>query len=541
MFIAMSYTANESVEDNRVGTSEESTQGNKLLKNNEITLSSLIPNESFFFRGIEYYIDDIEIPVELFTDKAEYTYNGLQESLPSSSIFEKEYEREIVAVFKNGMQETRTILILDKMTQENIELSRIGKSRIFTTIQDKDIDYESLNNKFRYGEIQNFPTNYHRNTNKQIRNATIFSCTSYRIINLAVAYDSSFCIEYHGKDGANDRVQKIILAVSKRYEQPGLCMKVKISHLEANCIPEEDPYKPYVNLNKSGCSSYGLVHYVRDMWEAGKSGIIYDAMHLFIGTNLECEESGCIIGCAFNNEICSKNRYGVDHITFSSSLNLQVVLVSHELAHICGAYHYPRSGYIMHQKIGNGTLGFSPTSISLMNNFIDAASCIEEYPVPSYVPKAISSSIPTNLLSSKPTLLPSVQSSSLPSFMPSLTLSPSLSELPSNTPSLSSRPSWTPSTFPIPIPSISLSPSLSPSVFPSLASSLLPSSKLSSPIRLLSYKPSNSPYMYSSLKPSALQSFQSSLPISILQFLNFSTCQLSQFYKFYLRFKRFIL
>ena len=153
----------------------------------------------------------------------------------------------------------------------------------------------------------------------------ISTCESYRIIDLAVAYDSSFCASYGGRSSnADNHVASLVSMVSSRYNQKGLCAKIKLSHLEGYCDPESDPYKQYVDLNSSGCVRYGLLDHFQEYWNANRSFVHRDTAHLFTGTPLECTNGGCIVGCTVPSSRCIKSvAYGLNHVgqTYSPTLS----------------------------------------------------------------------------------------------------------------------------------------------------------------------------------------------------------------------------
>ena len=254
----------------------------------------------------------------------------------------------------------------------------------------------------------------------------------------------------------------IIARVSKLYETSGSCLKVQLSHLNGYCVPGTDPYRDSVKEKKSGCTGIGLLHSVRGIWDdPSRAETKYDVMHLFSGTVLECDSQGCIIGCAFSDSICTKNGFGVNHITFSDSLELQSVLVAHELGHSAGAFHETRENYIMHSRINSASNGFSQESLNSIDRCIKEFNCVNKETdapssQPSLKPSELPSAIPTSYPTAKPSTIPSSNPSAKPSFYPSA--------FPTKHPT--SEPSTTPSSLPT---------SYFPSSSPSLGSSNSPS------------------------------------------------------------------
>ena len=342
-----------------------------------------------------YSIEHIKTKHQIFTDNATYSHNNIPRDIPESHIYQKEDTEEIVTVVKNIQQEVELVTISNKILSETISLTMISPKypRIFAEVKESDYDYDELNRKFRYDEseehnyIDRHLSNLFQTPNKE-RNAEE-TCSSYKVVELAVAYESSFCKHYGGKEGANQRVAKIIAGVNNLYKNH-VCMKVRLSHLEGYCDSNIDPYKQYVDMHLSGCDHESLVHYVGDYWNENRRNIHRDAMHLFSGTKLD----GKIVGCALKQTICNlAGAYGVSHITFTESESLQAGLVAHELGHNLGASHYEdESGYIMYGDIGIGSKGFSDESLNAIRFALSRTTCIhdESQPTPSPTPPMIS-------------------------------------------------------------------------------------------------------------------------------------------------------
>merc|ERR1712194_342432 len=95
--------------------------------------------------------------------------------------------------------------------------------------------------------------------------------------------------------------------VSSKYQQEGLCVKVKLSHLEGYCSPDTDPYKPYVDSKTPGCfpnnMGVGALGGLRKIWIDERSHVHRDVVQLFVGKTVDSSETctidgGCIRGCA---------------------------------------------------------------------------------------------------------------------------------------------------------------------------------------------------------------------------------------------------
>ena len=350
-------------------------------------------------QGKTYAIDDIKTKLQIFTENATYRHNGFSSEIPESNIYQREDTEETITVVKNLQQEVELVTVSNKISKETVSLNIISPShpRIFAQVEESDYDYNEINKIFNYDQSDD-----HNNTERNLSNSfqtqsrqrkTEAVCSSYKVVELAAAYESSFCKHYGGKDAANQRVQSIIAEVNDKYKMHA-CMKVKLSHLEGYCDSNSDPYKGF-RLNRSGCTNDGgLLDDVEEYWNKNRNDVHRDAMHLFSGTHFDDGYSGC----ASTMSICTNKAYGVSRIRRNESVNLQALLVAHELGHILGASHYDNEkGFIMNSAIGSDSKGFSDESINVMNYVMSRTSCIhDERAQPQLTPPAIYSPTTTN-------------------------------------------------------------------------------------------------------------------------------------------------
>lgn len=92
-----------------------------------------------------------------------------------------------------------------------------------------------------------------------------------------------------------------------------------------------------------------------------------DSVQLFSGTGLECDNDGCVIGCAYTRATCLStfSAYGVNWVGYTSNAVAQSQLVSHELGHNVGANHDSGSrDFIMFPVNGANERFFSSQSIA---------------------------------------------------------------------------------------------------------------------------------------------------------------------------------
>ena len=177
---------------------------------------------------------------------------------------------------------------------------------------------------------------------RQLKTVRRKLCSEYKVVELAVAAESSFCWAYGGGwHGAVAAVQRIVGDVSAEYEMNGLCYKVQASHIEVWCDWRTDPYRSGVAMNKSGCGDYGLLQYFQNYWNRNRAWVKRDMAQLFSGSGLErFAGGGSIIGCAYIGTTCNYSAaYGVNYVTYTGNTVAQANLVAHEMGHVLGMYH----------------------------------------------------------------------------------------------------------------------------------------------------------------------------------------------------------
>jgi hypothetical protein len=80
-------------------------------------------------------------------------------------------------------------------------------------------------------------------------------CRELRVIETAIAVESSYCEGIGGSNSVDTSVNNIMARVAVEYEQPGLCFTAAISYFEKYCNPNTDPYKP----GKCECESVNFL------------------------------------------------------------------------------------------------------------------------------------------------------------------------------------------------------------------------------------------------------------------------------------------
>ena len=93
-----------------------------------------------------------------------------------------------------------------------------------------------------------------------LRGLQTTSCSSYRQVELAIAFDSSFCNHFGGSRSALDEVRRIVaFASTSWYRKGGLCLDLLIRRIEGECDASTGIYNR--SPIESGCVSGFLIFY----------------------------------------------------------------------------------------------------------------------------------------------------------------------------------------------------------------------------------------------------------------------------------------
>lgn len=205
------------------------------------------------------------------------------------------------------------------------------------------------------------------------------SCNTMKAMDVAIAYDSSFCKQYGGTAaGAQSRIEAIIAMTSKYYEVNGLCTKLRISYVEGSCDPAKDQYKEDV-------SKSNLLDLFRRRWSPlyRESQPRRAVAALFSGTDYTPNSNK--LGDAYTYRVCNPYwGYSVNYMTSTNILSRQAILFAHELGHNSGVFDHvgagQNTGHIMNKSLNDARNGFSSSSISTMSKFFGTLKCLETLP-----------------------------------------------------------------------------------------------------------------------------------------------------------------
>jgi len=368
-----------------------------------LLVRSITPENTVEVDGKVYDLSKLK-PYNVFTQKARYMVNNeYQSELPPTRLYTTKTSDGEVILLRVGEdgRTTEHVKIYSKegLVTELVQTSA-GKNE-FVIVSDDMIDYDAINarstfgctghDEFLAGDNEHgrlLHEDHHHDhldqidaNNPSTPRGLQAECTEYKVIELAVAFESSFCATYSSPEAASTKATEIVAGVSIKYEQTAfnLCTKVSLSHLEAQCDSTTDPYKQYVTQNQSGCGGNGLLQGFQGYWNSNRGDIHRDSAQLFSGTGLECSGGSCVIGCAYVGVLCSDRGYGVNYATFSGNANSVEVLVAHELGHNADASHYVDGGatYIMYPSVNAAPNGFSDVSVTSFLDHFETVDCID--------------------------------------------------------------------------------------------------------------------------------------------------------------------
>jgi hypothetical protein len=181
---------------------------------------------------------------------------------------------------------------------------------MMVTITPDDYDYEAMNKIFRYDDAEDQDGDRalanvafdDASTVRELRS----TCSSLRIIEVAIDYASSFCTQFGGASRAQSRVEAIVALASQRFEVPGLCTTLQISNIDGYCNPSTDIYMN-IGGNADPLDSF------RNFWNANRTDRHRDTAHLFTGTDYSADRQ---IGVAYLPAVCMlEYAYGINWIT----------------------------------------------------------------------------------------------------------------------------------------------------------------------------------------------------------------------------------
>ena len=197
-------------------------------------------------------------------------------------------------------------------------------------------------------------------------------CEQYRVFDLAIEYDSTFCNLYgNTKESAEQEIQNVLWETAKLFDVPGLCLEMNVPVINGSCDGTNEETDPLINTVKLTDRQARLQDF-REFFNAqysGMIGTIISGAYMFTAVGMD----DGYIGNAFTNVTCRPSfSYGIVVFNEPDITPPHHILLAHELGHTIGANHFDGlDQYIMNTRMKQGCNGFHPTSIQAMRNELD--------------------------------------------------------------------------------------------------------------------------------------------------------------------------
>jgi hypothetical protein len=262
--------------------------------------------------GLEYSLGALS-PFSVRSSGFKATVDG-EEIVAASQLWSGTDNGASILLVKDENNEVSYIHIQDEQSEAmivSLDGPGMKRSEMMVTITPDDYDYEAMNKIFRRYDDAEDQDGDRALANVGFEDASTgrelqSTCSSLRVIEVAIAYDSSFCIQYGGASGAQSRVEAIVALASQRYEVPGLCTTLQISNIDGYCNPSTDIYMN-IGGNADPLDSF------RNFWNANRTDRHRDTAHLFTGTDYSADRQ---IGVAYLPAVCMlEYAYGINWIT----------------------------------------------------------------------------------------------------------------------------------------------------------------------------------------------------------------------------------
>jgi hypothetical protein len=192
-------------------------------------------------------------PRSYFTSSAKCFENDVQTPCPPPTVSVKTDENGLKIIAANDENgEISNILIIDEASGTEVSFEAVAPG--YVTYIPEDAYDDDYFNQFILAD----PVGYTDDMEERIRRRVQImedpeehktrqlqrgDCTQLRVIETAIAVESSYCQEIGGSNDVDRTVNNIMARVAAEYEQPNLCFTAAISHFEKYCDPDTDPYK----------------------------------------------------------------------------------------------------------------------------------------------------------------------------------------------------------------------------------------------------------------------------------------------------------
>lgn len=163
--------------------------------------------------------------------ESRYIFEGQHERFPTTSVFFKEYENEILLVSYDIHDQVDKLSVVGKDTGIVVgSLESIGNGILFDALMDKEVENDILvSNRADTEGIRRLRGSSSQDT--QVKQ----ECAEYENVELSIRFDASYCEAKGGEFGAVSEILYLMALASLKYEYNGECSKVIVSSLDGYC------------------------------------------------------------------------------------------------------------------------------------------------------------------------------------------------------------------------------------------------------------------------------------------------------------------
>ena len=261
----------------------------KFRKRSPKQLYSLDSNNRISVNNKEYDFNGLE-EIDIISERFSATIDGKETNVTSEKSFYSgaDTDGEFLFMSKDGYGTIDYINIADQSMTTSMEYPGMLEEVVRDDVKQKTMfsmgqDYIiTPDTDPRTIALLNNPANV-TDDNEEIEDSafTTFGCGYYKVIELAIVYDATFCSWTGGASNAWNKITQIVSMASAKFQQD-LCVSIKISALEGHCNYSLDPYRK-MRTQYSGCAHKGLLQDFTKYWHYNRKDIPRDAAHLFVG------------------------------------------------------------------------------------------------------------------------------------------------------------------------------------------------------------------------------------------------------------------
>jgi len=262
----------------------------------------------------------------------------------------------------------------DEKRRQNL----LVKSTSPSAIADDEASIRGISKIYEESKFHHSGSEHERRVNSPIIN-NVFrlgsnkgtsKCDKNYVINLAIEYDSYYCISENKKEVINSSIRDVIDEVSNIFQKQHICLQFKISYLNGYCNPDTDPLRSVVDETEKSLRLKKFRHY----WNKNKAFVNRTITFLFSGNPMRHGFNGI----AYKNATCMKSyAFGAIAVKTRNGFDSSSIVIAHEIGHILGASHYDKKGsYIMNEFIGDGRKGFHQSTLETIQNILVHQECL---------------------------------------------------------------------------------------------------------------------------------------------------------------------